>query len=69
MILDGVCYPVVHFGMAILYEWNGPPVVSLFLASTLFYLRVLSFHATNNTSFIVFSRLSALPSGEGVLIH
>ena len=42
MIFDGVCYPVVHFGMAILYEWNGPPVVSLFLASTLFYLRVLS---------------------------
>ena len=42
MILDGICYPVIHFGRVILYAWSSPFVVSLFLASTLLYLRVLS---------------------------
>ena len=42
MILDGFCYPVNHLSRVILYGYNSPPVVSLFLVSTLLYLRVLS---------------------------
>ena len=27
LILDGVCYPVIHFCRVILYVWSSPPVV------------------------------------------
>ena len=30
MILDGICYPVIHFDRAILNVWSSPPVVGLF---------------------------------------
>ena len=65
MILDGICYPVIHFGRVILYVWSSPPVVSIFLANTLLYVRVFSSQGiyrrtcvspdaplTNSTSFI-----------------
>ena len=42
MILDGVCYPVIHFYRVILYVWRSPFVVSLSLTSTSVYLRVRS---------------------------
>ena len=35
MILDGICYSVIHFGRVIIYVWSSPPVVSLFLAKYL----------------------------------
>ena len=41
MILDGICYPVIHSGRVILYVWSSPPVVSLSLTSALLYLRLL----------------------------
>ena len=35
MILDGVCYPVILFGRAILYVGFSPPVFSLSLGEYL----------------------------------
>ena len=34
MILDGVCYSVIHFGRVTLYVWCNPFIVSLSLVST-----------------------------------
>ena len=82
MMFDDVCYYVIHLCRVILYVWRSPFIVSLFLASTLLYLRVLlspgvyrrlclPFNATpmivNNS--IIFPRLSALPFGERVLTY
>ena len=67
MILDGVCYPVSHFCRVILYVWGSPPIASMSLACTLGGTSVLCVSPSATLLTICSSRLSALPSGEGVL--
>ena len=46
MILDGACYSDIHFGRIILYVWESPPVVSLFLTSTVLSVEYLPLQAS-----------------------
>ena len=63
LILQGVCFSDIHFSGVILYVWGSPPVVSLFLMSTVLsveHLRrrasidapvfPLQYYAVNDTS-------------------
>ena len=51
MILDGICYLVIHFSRAILYVWSSPPAVSLFLSFLGEYLAIFT------STFFVLRRL------------
>ena len=82
MILDGVCYSDIHFGRVILYVWGSPPVFSVdwsFPGEVYFYIyeyfrlqmslgAYLPFNATLLITILSYlSKISALPSGKGVL--
>ena len=75
MILDGVCYPVLHFCRVILYVWISPFVVSIFsdlyLTSSTFVLRhrLASLvsprcYAINDTFYTLSLKTLDIPSGE-----
>ena len=47
MILDGICYSAIYLGRVILYVvWGSPPVVSLYLTSTVLSLEYLRLRAS-----------------------